>query len=162
MLESRAGRSPPGQWGAIPALHPQGISPQQQLTLLCPHEVQGELPAPGLGICISLCLSVLSRALWVLFLLTVTVSPRRESGLGCSAPEIPGSASLTPARDGQKPPGLQLELYHPMEGKTGSGAGKGMQIPPSISPWASDGVMELLHSAKPERAAGTAHLGTAR
>lgn len=37
----------------------------------------------------------------ILSLLTVTVSPSRESGLGCSAPGIPGSASLITAREGQ-------------------------------------------------------------
>lgn len=73
-VQIEVGRSQPGQVGSFQPCILKEILHSSSWSLLCPHEVQEELPAPGFGTCISLGLSLLSRALWVLFLLTVTVS----------------------------------------------------------------------------------------
>lgn len=70
------GRSQPGQVGSFQPCILKEILHRSSWSLLCPHEVHGDLPPPGFAICISLGLSLLSRALWVLCLLTVTVSQK--------------------------------------------------------------------------------------
>lgn len=87
--------------GVISALHPQGNSPQQQLLPALPSggSEGAARPCPQhLRFSGSFIAEQNPR---ILSLLTVTVSPSRESGLGCSAPGIPGSASLITAREGQ-------------------------------------------------------------